>query len=121
NQGAGQNDPTNSPSIVFDVVFSEPVADFDVSDVSLAGSTAVGTLVPVVSGSGTTYTVTVTGMANNDVVVATVLGGGTTDPLGNCGFPSTSAENSVKFDNQAPTVTIEQAAGQGDPTTAEPI
>ncbi|HVK08983.1 MAG TPA: Calx-beta domain-containing protein, partial [Gemmataceae bacterium] len=121
-QGAGQGDPTNSTSIVFDVVFSEPVTDFTVADVSLTGSTNGGSgLTPVVAGSGTTYTVTVTGMVNGDTVVATVLGGGTTDALGNIGFASTSTDNEVTFDTSSPTVTVNQAAGQADPATAEPI
>jgi hypothetical protein len=121
-QGAGQGDPTNSTSIVFDVVFSESVLDFDLTDLDLSGSTGGGAgLTPVIAGSGATYTVTVTGMVNGDTVVATVLGGGTTDALGNVGSASTSTDNSVTFDTSSPTVTINQAAGQADPATLEPI
>jgi hypothetical protein len=60
NQAAGQDDPTSATTINFTVVFSETVADFATGDVSLSG-TALPTTATV-SGSGTTYTVAVTGM-----------------------------------------------------------
>ena len=44
------------------MVFSESVSGFSAADVDLSASTAGGTLVPVVSGSGENYTVSVSGM-----------------------------------------------------------
>ena len=60
-QAAGQADPTNASPINFTVVFSETVDGFTGSDVSFSGSTAPGTLTAVVSGTGPTYNVAVSG------------------------------------------------------------
>src|SRR6188474_938953 len=63
NQAAGQVDPANESPVTFTVVFSEAVADFATGDVTLGG-TALATTA-VVTGSGTTYDVAVSGMRNN--------------------------------------------------------
>src|SRR5437762_9520424 len=55
-----------------------------------------------------------TGTATSPAAIAT-------DAAGNGNTASTSTDNSVTFDNSAPTVTIDQAAGQADPTGASPI
>jgi trimeric autotransporter adhesin len=96
NQAAGQADPTGTPSVKFDVTFSELVTGFTSADVSLAGSTAGGTLTANVTGSGALYTVTVTGMTTGGTVVASVPAGGATDDL-NTSLASTSTDNSVTF------------------------
>ena len=43
------------------------------------------------------------------------------DAAGNANTASTSTDNTVTFDATAPTVTINQAAGQADPTNSSPI
>jgi LPXTG-motif cell wall-anchored protein len=123
NQGAGQSDPTSTSPIVFDVVFSRIIVlPFDSSDVDLSGSTAGGTLVASVTGQGTTYTVTVTGMTTSGVVVATIPEGAADDENGRPTPPSTSLDNTVAWVGPpAPTVTINEASGQDDPTSTEPI
>ena len=121
NQAAGQADPTNASPIQFTVVFSAPVTGLNNGSVSLAGTTVPGNLVVNVSGSGANYTVSVTGMTGTGVVVATIPAGAGADTLGNPSQASTSTDSSVTFDNLAPTVTINQAAGQADPTNASPI
>ena len=76
NQAAGQADPTHGSTINFTVVFSEPVVDFAADDVTLhgwpilfagptgsSGTAANSSLTAVVTGSGTTYNVAVSGMA----------------------------------------------------------
>ena len=68
-QDAAQADPTNISPIHFEVVFSEAVSGFDQSDVGLSG-TVSGTLSAVVTGSGTTYDVAVSGMTAEGTVVA---------------------------------------------------
>ena len=120
-QAAGQTDPTNASPIQFTVVFSAPVLDFTNADVSLAGSSVGGTLTANVTGSGTTYTVSVTGMTGVGVVIAAIPAGAATDALANPSAASTSTDNTVTFDNVVPTVTINQAAGQSDPTNTSPI
>lgn len=117
NQAAGQADPTNG-TIVFDVVFDVSVTGFTGTDVSFAGSTVGGTLQANVTGSGTTYTVTVTGMDGEGTVVASIPAGVAFDGSQTGNEASTSTDNSVFFDNVGSAVTINQAAGQPEPTNA---
>ncbi|PQV65563.1 hypothetical protein B1R32_101306, partial [Abditibacterium utsteinense] len=120
NQSANQADPTNAAPIRFSVVFSESVTDFDASDVALSG-TAPGTLSSTVTGSGTTYEISVSGMTGSGTVIANVNAGAARDSVGNLSAASTSTDNTVTYDVTAPTVTIDQAANQADPTTVSPI
>jgi YVTN family beta-propeller protein len=120
NQAIAQADPAGAAPITFTVVFSEAVTGFTASDVSFAGSTAGGTLVAGVSGSGAAYTVSVTGMTSGGTVVASIPAGAASDLAGNLSTASTSTDNTVTF-TTAPTVTINQAVGQADPTNASPI
>ena len=120
NQASGQADPTNGSTIDFTVVFSEPVTGFETGDVSLSG-TAGGPLAGTVTGSGTTYNVAVTGMGGNGTVIATIAGAMATDAAGNDNTASTSTDNTVTLDIVAPTVTIDQASGQADPTNGSTI
>ncbi|WP_395245199.1 HYR domain-containing protein [Agromyces sp. MMS24-K17] len=121
-QGAGQADPTGASPIEFEVEFSEPVTGFDNADVVLSGTANPTTA--AVSGSGTSYTVEVSGMSANGLVVAEVVAASAEDAAGNLSTASTSVDNEVTFtgvDEDAPTVTIEQGAGQADPTGVSPI
>ena len=120
-QAAPQVDPTNAATINFTVVFDEAVTGFTGTDVSFAGSTAPGTLVANVTGGPATYNVAVTGMTGAGTVVASVPAGRTSDAVGSPNLASTSTDNAVTFDNVAPTVTIDQAIAQTDPTSAAPI
>jgi len=54
----------------FKVVFSEPVADFATGDVTLSGT--AGATTALVTGSGTTYDVAVSGMTQDGTVIATL-------------------------------------------------
>ena len=122
NQGASQADPTNASPITFDVVFSEAVTGFaDPTDVDLSASTVGGTLMAAIEGSGASYTVTITGMDGEGKVSAAIPAGvaQNASSLGNS--LSTSMDDSVVFDNLPPTVTINQAAGQVDPTNSSPV
>ncbi|HEX5092375.1 MAG TPA: Ig-like domain-containing protein, partial [Burkholderiales bacterium] len=123
-QAAGQADPASTSPIEFAVAFSEDVFEFDASDIDFTGSTVGGTLVANVSGSGSSYTVSVSGMTSNGLVVASILAGAAVDAAGNASTASTSTDNTVTvqiFDEIAPTVTIDQAAGQADPASTSPI
>ncbi|WP_157416509.1 HYR domain-containing protein [Agromyces allii] len=121
-QGASQADPTGTSPIVFEVEFSEPVTGFSSSDVVLSGSANPTTA--AVSGTGASYTIEVSGMSANGLVIAEIAAGAATDAASNPSEASTSVDNEVTFtgiDEVAPTVTIEQGAAQADPTTASPI
>jgi Bacterial Ig-like domain/Calx-beta domain len=121
NQDVGQADPTKMSPITFQVTFGEAVSGFDANDVSFAGSTVGGTLVANVTGSGADYLVSVAGMSGEGAVVASIVANAITDDAGNGNAVSTSTDNTVIYDNQAPSVTIDQDPGQVDPTFSGPI
>jgi hypothetical protein len=120
----GQSDPTNSSPINFTVTFSKNVTGFAGGDVSFASSTA-GTggtptgLAATVTGGPATYDVAVTGMTTDGSVKITVPAGGATDAAGNSSTASNTA--AVNWDATGPTVTIDQAVSQTDPTGSSPI
>ncbi len=131
-QAGGQSDPTSASPILFALEFSEDVTGVDDGDVALTGSTAgaggtaAGLVADVTPVDGDSYLVAVSGMVTNlGVVVATVGGGAAQDAAGNGSGASTSLDNSVTWNTNAdgtpPTVTVEQKAGQADPTSASPI
>src|SRR5205823_3130826 len=88
NQAPSQADPTNGGPIQFAVLFSEAVTEFAGSDVSFAGSSLGGALVAGVTGGGTTYTVSVTGMAGSGTVKAAIGAGAAIDGAGNTSLAS---------------------------------
>jgi len=118
NQAAGQGDPTNgSPN--FTVVFSAPVTDFGAGDVTLGGTAGASTA--VVTGSGTTYNVEVSGMTGDGTVTASIAAGAAPNVTGSGNASSTSTDNTISYDATRPSVVINQAAGQSDPTSGAPI
>jgi hypothetical protein len=104
NQAAGQNDPSNASPINFTVVFSESVNDFATGDVTLGGT--AGATTATVTGSGTTYNVAVTGMANDGTVIASIQADKAHDSVGNGNTASTSTDNTVTYDTHGPDVTV---------------
>lgn len=97
NQAASQADPTNASPINYTVVFSKPVIGFTGADVVLTG-TAVATTA-VVTGSGTTYDVLVSGMSETGTVIASIPADRAKDLVGNSNTASTSTDNTVIYDN----------------------
>src|SRR2546427_1208103 len=86
--------------------------------------TAGGAKTVTVSGSGSSYTAAVSGMTTSGTVVATIAAGVATDAAGNGNNASTSTDNTVTFNaphTTPPSVTINQAATQADPTSSAPI
>src|SRR5687767_7527970 len=118
NQGASQTDPTSTSPILFTATFSEAVTGFATGDVTLSGT--AGATTAVVSGGPTVYTVSVSGMTTSGTVIASINAGVAIDAGSNPNLASTSTDNTVTYDTP-PTVTINQAAGQADPTSASPI
>jgi hypothetical protein len=123
NQAASQVDPTATLPLAFTVVFSEPVTNFDNSDILFTGSTAnTGPAIVSISGSGLVYNVTVSNIISNGLIVrASIRAGGVQDQLGNGNDASTSTDNTVTLDNVAPSVAINQATTQIDPTASLPV
>ena len=86
NQAAGQADPTMNSPINFTVVFSKAVTDFATGDVTLSGT--AGATTAVVTGSGTTYNVAVSGMTGSGTVIADIAAGKAHDSAGNANAAS---------------------------------
>ena len=122
NQAAGQPEPTSSSPIHFTATFSQPVTNFDGSHISFTGSTAGGILSATVSGGPTVFDVAVTGMTTPGSVAASILPGVMqVFFLGFYNQGSTSTDNAVIYDPSIqPTVIINQAPSQADPTFASP-
>ncbi len=102
NQATNQMDPTNGSPIRFTAIFSEPVFGFTNSGVALSG-TANPTIAQV-TGSGSNYTILVSGMTSTGTVIATIPAGVAFDAQGNSNEASTSIDNVVTFDNVAPQI-----------------
>jgi hypothetical protein len=118
--------PTNAGSASWTVTFSEPVTGVDAGDLALVGS-VTGAVISSVTGSGSQYVVAAgTGSGNgtlglnvvdNDSIVDTAA-----NPLGGAGSGNGSfTGQSYTIDKTAPSVTIDQAAGQADPVTASSV
>jgi LPXTG-site transpeptidase (sortase) family protein len=120
-------DPTSAVTINFTVVFNEPVTGFgdNTADISLSGSAGAttATVTETAPNNGTTYNVAVSGMTASGDVTASIPASVAADLTGNPNNSSSSVDNTVTYvlDNFAPTVTVEQATGQADPTGLAPI
>ncbi len=101
---AGQATVSNTSTVNFSVLFSEPVVGFGAGSVIIGGSAAATTA--TVTGSGASYNVAVTGMQQAGTVTLTVPAGVVTDTSGNLNAPSNGAGNSVTFDNTLPTAAL---------------
>jgi hypothetical protein len=121
---AGQPDPATATPVKFSVVFSEPIdpATFTASDIKQNGTAKFITWTITDSGDHKNFTVSATAVAQNGTLVPSIDANQVKDLAGNGNQASTSTDNSVEFkDNLRPTVTINQASSQADPTTALPI
>ncbi len=119
-QASGQADPTNATPINFTATFSESVTGFATGDVDLGGTAGANTA--VVTGSGTTYNVAVSGMTDSGTVGVAIPASKAIDAAGNNNTASAGGDNVVTYNKPvAPTVTVNQASGQADPTSASPV
>jgi prepilin-type N-terminal cleavage/methylation domain-containing protein len=96
-----QADPTNALPIVFTAIFGEVVTGFDGSDVTLTGC-APDVPTATVTGSGTNYSISVTGLTADCTVTAVIPAGRATDPAGNTNVVSTSTGNNNRVTFNAP-------------------
>jgi hypothetical protein len=112
--------PTNAASADFTVTFSAPVTGITALNFGTFTTGGIsGASITNVSGSGTTYTITVnTGSGDGTLRLDVVNDSGLDRELINVPFTSGEA---YTIDKTAPTVTINQAAGQSDPTATLPI
>lgn len=117
-RAAAQTSPVNTSPINFTATFSKTATGFANNDVSFAGSTVGGTLAAAVTGTNP-YNIAVTGMTGVGMVRVTVVNAAATDATGTPFPASNTAE--VCYDAVAPTVTINAAADQIDPTSTANI
>jgi hypothetical protein len=107
-QSGGQSDPSNSSSIFFAATFSEAVNGFGLepADVTVGGT--AGATTAVVTGSGFSYTIEVTGMTMDGTVTVTIPAAaatGSAPPVGRNNQASINTDNSVTYDGTAPIIT----------------
>ena len=88
---SGQGDPATVSPVRFDVQFDEATTQFAADDVILGGS--AGATTATVSGSGSSYVVSVSGMTANGTLSVGIRAGAISDAAGN---PST-ASNTVSL------------------------
>jgi hypothetical protein len=115
-------DPTNSSTIVFNVVFSESVTGFgNISgDVLLSGAGASGAA-GAVTGSGSNYTITVTGHTVNGPITVSIPAGAAQNGTAENNVASAGGDPTVTYDGTKPNVTINKKGTQTDPTSTGPI
>jgi outer membrane protein OmpA-like peptidoglycan-associated protein len=100
---------TNANQLVFAVTFSESVQNVDTADFSVSGAGSTGASVSAVSGSGSSYTVTVDvadtdGLVNLDIAATTGIQDFTGNNLSTV-TPAGSVE-SYTLDNTAPVISL---------------
>ncbi|MBV6391066.1 MAG: hypothetical protein KPEEDBHJ_00270 [Anaerolineales bacterium] len=128
NQSLTQVDAASALPINFTVAFNEPIdaTTFTTADIRQTG-TATGIAWSIIN-SGDSQNFTLSAIVSGAGTLIPSLDAGTDaipvvrDQAGNHNQASSSTDNSVQFnDSTPPTVTITQAAGQPDPTSALPI
>jgi hypothetical protein len=121
---AGSN-PTNAASVSWTVTFNQSVNGADIGDFALVGSGA--SLSSITAASGENFTVTAATGSDGILGLNLVDNNSITDAAGNPlgtsggGLNGDFAGEAYTVDKTAPTVTINQAASQADPTNSQPI
>lgn len=126
NQAIGQTDPTALFPINFTVVFSEPIiaSIFTPADITQnVNGTATGITWSITdSGDHTTFTVSATAATGTGTVIPFIAANRVTDLVGNNNIASgPNTDDTVVYETTRPTVTVNQAVGQADPTALFPI
>lgn len=119
--------PTSAGTVHWSVTFSESVGGVDAADFALAATGVIGASISSVTGSGATYTVTAsTGTGSGSLGLNVVDDDSIADALGNLLGGAGAGNGSFNgqlyaIDRGAPSVTVEQKAGQSDPTNTAPM
>jgi hypothetical protein len=99
NLASGQTTPSEDSTLNFTVTFSDPVTDFSEANVDLSGT--AGATTAVVTGSGETYNVGVSGMTSTGTVIVTInYSGAVAGP---------SEENEISYTPPAPSTVLHTA------------
>ena len=123
NQRPAQLDPSNTLPISFDVVFSEPIKtnSFTASDINNLGTASNVQWSITDSGDHKNFLLQAIGLGSAGTIIPNVQSILVEDLVGNLNYASTATDNNVLYDNTPPTLTINQASGQLDPTASLPI
>ncbi|MCW3046148.1 MAG: polymorphic outer membrane protein [Solirubrobacterales bacterium] len=119
--------PTKAATVRWTVKFSESVTGVDSSDFNLAGAGASGASISGVSGSGATFTVSAStgsdGSLGLNLADDNSIKDAANNPLGTSSGPGDGSFTGQAYavDKTAPTVTVNQAGTQADPTNALPV
>ena len=123
--------PTNSDTLKYRVTFNEPVTNVDALDFAVNGATGTSIVVDPVTvdpAFSSIYDVTITGgdlpTFNGNVGLDVSNIAAISDKVGNAlALPAVQppTDETYTLDNTRPTVTINQAASQPDPTGGTPI
>ena len=120
NQKAGQADPTNALPIEFTIVASEALANFAVADITQSG-TATGITWNLTTSDNITWSLKATAITGAGTLIPSIGANKLTDVAGNNNTASTSTDNQISYETTKPSLTINQKAGQADPTNTLPI
>ena len=115
----GQADTTNISPVNYILKFTEPISGLNMDDFSLTGTAGANSI--SVSGSGTDYIITVSGMTNDGNIVLGHFAGSVQDTAGNWNDVSIIVNNTVYYDGSAPVAQIDVANTQLDPTNSSPV
>lgn len=101
NKKDGQADPTNVDEAYFTVVFSEPInpSTFVAGDLDVSGTSGTAQITQI---NETTWEVHISDLAHGDTVSVSLPADRVQDIAGNNNFASTSTDNSVSYDGEAP-------------------
>jgi hypothetical protein len=114
---------TNSNSVIYTVSFSEPVKNLDIGDFTLNKTGTVnGNIASVSAATGTTIDVTVNSITGDGNLGLDVPATATINDIpGNALTAAFTTGQTYTVDTTPPTVTINQATAQTDPTATSPI
>lgn len=119
--------PTNAGQVSFTVTFDQAVTGVDTTDFVLAASGVSGAAITGVTGSGTTYTVTATTGTGDGSLGLNLVDDDSIKNTSNESLAGSSTANgnftgqTYVIDKTGPSVTVNQASGQTDPTSTGPI
>ncbi|MES2223942.1 MAG: Ig-like domain-containing protein [Patescibacteria group bacterium] len=104
NQVGGQDDPTDTLPIAFDVVFNEAIDidSFVVGDITQNGTASGITWEIDNSGDDTNFILRVNSISGEGTIIPSIHAGEVLDLHGNSNFASDSTDNSVGYDTSGP-------------------
>ncbi len=93
---------------------------FTSNDITISGTTAKASMATI-SGSGNEYIVNVSGMQNDGTVIIDIGDNVCSDEAGNPNVEASIVKNTVIYDTEKPSVSIDLADGQAEITNTSPL